>query len=254
MNERRSSLKERLSGKRAYEELPISKPADYYQIYEATFGPWRTGDVRLLEMGVAEGDSVRVWLDWFPNGQIAGLDLNEPPQLGDLGDRLHLYRGSQDDTALLDRIAREVAPEGFDIIIDDASHIGWLSAASFWHLFPNHLKSGGIYVIEDWMTGYWPGWRTDGRRFRGKMPPSADSVASLAARPIRQLHTRRRRVNRLRYRLGVNWPLSNIRSHQGGMVGVVKQIVDAIAVDSIRFGNPDAVVGDTSVAWLEIRS
>jgi hypothetical protein len=36
------------------------------------------------------------------------------------------------------------------------------------------------------------------------------------------------------------------------MVGAVKQIVDAVAAVDIRRGNPDAVVGSTSVASLEI--
>jgi hypothetical protein len=50
-------------------------------------------------------------------------------------------------------IADNVAPEGFDIIIDDASHIGELTKTAFWHLFDNHLKPNGLYAIEDWGTG-----------------------------------------------------------------------------------------------------
>jgi spermidine synthase len=52
-------------------------------------------------------------------------------------------------------VARKTAPEGFDIIIDDASHFGDLTKIAFWHLFDNHLKPSGLYVIEDWGTGYW---------------------------------------------------------------------------------------------------
>src|SRR5438309_8699047 len=52
----------------------------------------------------------------------------------------------------------ETAPEGFDVIIDDCSHIGELTRISFWHLFEHHLKPGGLYVIEDWSTGYWDSW------------------------------------------------------------------------------------------------
>jgi hypothetical protein len=194
------------NGDEGGEEIdPNTKPVSYYRIYEAAFAPWRTQDVRLLEIGVANGNSVSVWLDWFLNGQIVGLDL-DPPDLDDLGDRLHLYRGSQDDTALLDRIAEEVAPDGFDIIIDDASRVGWLTAASFWHLFPNHLKSGGMYVIEDWGTGYWPNWRPDGRKFRSRIPPSADSFASLAARPFHQPDRRARWSNRVHHRLASTGP------------------------------------------------
>ena len=50
-------------------------------------------------------------------------------------------------------VARKTAPEGFDIIIDDASHFGDLTKIAFWHLLYNHLKPSGLYVIEDWGTG-----------------------------------------------------------------------------------------------------
>jgi len=62
-------------------------------------------------------------------------------------------------------VARKTAPEGFDIIIDDASHFGDLTKIAFWHLFDNHLKPSGLYVIEDWGTGYWSDW-TDGKTYR----------------------------------------------------------------------------------------
>ena len=64
-------------------------------------------------------------------------------------------------------VARKTAPEGFDIIIDDASHFGDLTKIAFWHLFDNHLKPSGLYVIEDWGTGYWSDW-TDGKTYRAR--------------------------------------------------------------------------------------
>jgi glycosyltransferase involved in cell wall biosynthesis len=67
----------------------------------------------------------------------------------------------------LDRIRTECARDGFDIIIDDASHIGELTRKSFWHLFENHLKPGGLFVIEDWGTGYWDSW-VDGKHYNNK--------------------------------------------------------------------------------------
>jgi hypothetical protein len=44
----------------------------------------------------------------------------------------------------------------FDVIVDDASHSYGLSLASFNGLFP-HVRSGGVYVIEDWGWAHWPG-------------------------------------------------------------------------------------------------
>jgi hypothetical protein len=49
-------------------------------------------------------------------------------------ERIRFYQGSQDDEALLDPLAKECAPDGFDIVIDDASHIGKLARVSFCNL------------------------------------------------------------------------------------------------------------------------
>ena len=220
-------------------DVPLAKPSSYYDVYESAFAAWRNDRVRLLELGVAEGASVLRWLDWFPRGEVAGLDL-DPPAIE--AERLRLFRGSQADTELLDRIARDCAPEGFDIIIDDASHIGWLTAASFWHLFPKHVKPGGLYAIEDWGTGYFPRYRHDGRKFAGALPPKR----------ITPRATRLKWTARLQHRLGVSLPLPAPPSHQAGMVGVLKQIIDAIAIPDIVRGDPNAAVIAPCIASVEI--
>jgi SAM-dependent methyltransferase len=115
-----------------------------------------------------------LWRDYFPHGTIAGLDVE--PQGGERAeDRLRMYQGRQEDTALLSRIAAEVAPDGFDIVIDDASHIAAPTRTSFWHLFNHHLKPGGLFAIEDWGTGYWERW-PDGRTWRPDEPHHAGMV------------------------------------------------------------------------------
>ena len=54
--------------------------------------------------------------------------------------------GRQEDFDVLDRATADNGP--FDLIVDDASHIGRLTKASFQHLF-SHLKPGGLYIFED---------------------------------------------------------------------------------------------------------
>jgi hypothetical protein len=141
------------------------KSEAYLHEYELLLAPLRERDVRLLELGVLRGGSLALWRDFFPRGRIAGLD-REPGSVDDPSGRIATYRGEQDDLALLDRIAAEVAPDGFDVVIDDASHVAAPTRTSFWHLFEHHLKSGGIYVVEDWGTGYFPAY-PDGRAYDG---------------------------------------------------------------------------------------
>lgn len=129
--------------------------------YQNAFGHLAGEKISLLEIGVFEGESLKMWRDYFTRGTIVGLDMNKI-HIDDDSGRVRIYQGLQQDVGLLDRIRQAEAVEGFDIVIDDGSHMGDPTRASFWHLFQNHLKSGGIYVIEDWGTGYWEKW-SDGQ-------------------------------------------------------------------------------------------
>jgi hypothetical protein len=145
-------------------ELTDKAESGYLEKYERHLGALQQSDVKLLELGIRAGGSLLMWEKFFPRGTICGIDRDSIPT--DItSERIVMRRGDQSDTAFLTQVSRDVAPEGFDIIIDDASHIGALSKISFNHLFNNHLKSGGLYVIEDWGTGYWDSF-ADGRRFK----------------------------------------------------------------------------------------
>lgn len=176
----------------------------YLKKYERHLHTLQDHKIKLLELGIREGGSLLMWERYFPNGIICGIDRDSLPS-DIVSDRIIMRKGDQADRAFLSAVAGEVAPEGFDIIIDDASHQGALSKVSFEHLFNKHLKPEGLYVVEDWGTGYWSSF-PDGRAYR----KSADfSFGSLV--------TRKRRF----------------KNHDYGMVGFVKQIVDLVAWDDI---------------------
>ena len=115
-----------------------------------------------------------LWREHFPNGKIVGID-HVTVTLEDAEHRIQVYTGRQENTEFLSRVAHDSAPAGFDIIIDDASHVGALARRPFWHMFDRHLKPGGSYVIEDWGTGYWSDWE-DGRLLRQGEPHQAGMV------------------------------------------------------------------------------
>ena len=171
----------------------------YIDNYSEYFSPLKEKDISLLELGIHKGGSLLLWRDYFSRADISGLDMNTV-EIDDPTGRIHIYTGQQHDTALLDRIAEERAPHGFDIIIDDCSHVGELTRISFWHLFDNHLKNGGIYAIEDWGTGYWDQW-IDGKQYTPpQVPPDELTVERLTNQ--------------------------RFPSHDYGMVGFVKELID----------------------------
>jgi len=180
----------------------------YLERYDPIFEPWLEKKIVLLELGVEKGGSLLLWRDYFPLATIVGIDIQLPKGFQPT-ERIHVFEGSQADPQFLSRVANDIAPEGFDIIIDDASHIGELTKIAFWHLFDNHLKPGGMYVIEDWGTGYWDDW-PDGR--------------SLDLRTYFQSGFRRSPFwLKIARKLRLKIPL---RCHSYGMVGLAKQLVD----------------------------
>ena len=98
----------------------------------------------LLEIGVLKGGSLRIWKTVFPDARIAGIDSNEASKLDN--DDLEILIGDQKDPVFLEWLLSHVGIP--DIIIDDGGHCRSQQIFSFEHLFP-HMKSGGVYVIED---------------------------------------------------------------------------------------------------------
>lgn len=141
------------------------KSQDYLDKYDSFFQPLGDKQIVLLEIGVDKGGSLLLWRDYFQKGKIVGIDINDIV-IDDATGRITVFQGAQQDVKFLQTVAENTAPDGFDIIIDDASHIGELTNTTFWYLFENHLKPGGLYIIEDWGTGYWGSW-PDGEEYKG---------------------------------------------------------------------------------------
>lgn len=126
----------------------------YTKYYHDYFDSLKLNKLNILELGVREGWSLKLWHEYFINSKIYGIDNNSeklcPEQFDEK--RIIFKIGLQDDEKFLLSLNNN-----FDIIIDDCSHISNLSIKSFNILFPI-LKSGGIYVIEDLHVCDQPGY------------------------------------------------------------------------------------------------
>lgn len=207
-----------------------SLSAGFIENYSNYFERFRLLPIRILEIGVLHGGSLLMWREYFPNAEIIGLDLESCP-FEYLPERIRYYQGSQDDEQFISRMALETAPNGFDIIIDDAAHIGNLSRCSFNILFNKFLKPRGIYVIEDWGTGYFKNF-PDGRLFE-----PLSSKTKIQSQQNNHVFD------------------ADFSVHNFGMVGFVKELVDQVGwadVSDRTRGNPNLEQIDTKIKKLTI--
>jgi hypothetical protein len=165
----------------------IDKWLWYFEAYERHFAPLRGRPIRLLEIGVFKGGSLELWRQYFgPDAVIFGVDID--PECAARVDAPNQVRiGSQADGAFLARVVSEMG--GVDVVIDDGSHVAAHQRASFAALFPL-LEEGGLYVIEDMHTSYWPGFHHGGNDRPGT---AVEFAKQLIDDLHRSWHWRRRR-------------------------------------------------------------
>ena len=127
----------------------------FMPIYEKMFAPLKNEQINLLEIGVHEGASLKTWAEWFTDAYIRGVD-KEPKKIDGPFDIVQAD-ASKD-------FPDGIGYAGWDIIIDDGSHIQTEVMASFTGLW-DYLKPGGWYVVEDLFAAYDPAWNPDGHPF-----------------------------------------------------------------------------------------
>jgi len=133
-----------------YSTDKCSNGHSYTQYYEMLFGGLRNSPLKLLEIGVKRGCSLRMWKEYFPNAQVFGVDIT--PRCKSLEeDRIKIFIGGQDDPSLWKSVESQVGM--VDILIDDGSHMSAHQIASLDMAF-RLVKPGGFYVIEDLQCSY----------------------------------------------------------------------------------------------------
>ena len=210
----------------AYEgsKQSTAKPRHYLELYEKYFGNLTDKELSILELGIFEGHSLEYFSRLFPNSRVFGVDINKRKRTFS-NDRVTMYQGAQQDPALYQRIMAENGITQFDVIIDDCSHIGSLTLDSFNILYP-FLTPGGLYIIEDWGTGYWEKW-PDGRKF--EIQNHLQRTGMVAG----EHYTR-------------------FKNHNYGMPGIIKQLVDEVAMRDIACVHGLHIEASPKIEYLHI--
>mgnify|MGYP001413345755 CR=1 FL=1 len=130
----------------------IQKWDHYFDIYDRHFQKYKDKDIVLLEIGVSNGGSLKMWEDYFGiNTKIFGVDID--PRCKEFeSENIKIFIGSQSDKYFLKDVKNKIPK--VDIIIDDGGHFMNQQIIAFEELF-DHLKEDGIYLCEDTHTSYW---------------------------------------------------------------------------------------------------
>jgi len=135
----------------------------YHKVYHSYLNSLKSKKLNILEIGVADGSSLKAWSEFFRYSKIIGIDIKDInlKKRKLLKKNIFFHRGSQSDKSFLIELKNKY--NKFDIIIDDGSHISKHIISSFNFLYP-YLNEDGFYIIEDLQTSYIP--RYGGSRLR----------------------------------------------------------------------------------------
>lgn len=130
-------------------KYPTSKNiSGFIELYESFFKDYKDKNINILEIGVDNGDSLRVWREYFTKAKICGIDIIKKdfkiPNV-------EILCGNQTDPIFLNSVVNKY--KNFDIIIDDGSHISKDIIFTFNYLF-KFLNNEGLYIVEDLQTSY----------------------------------------------------------------------------------------------------
>lgn len=95
----------------------------------------------ILEIGVKDGASLRMWKEFYPHAEVIGIDVNKPLKI----DGCTVIQA--DGTLPIQKLKNK----RFDLIIDDGSHLVSHQITSFL-LYKNSFNVA--YIVEDLHTSF----------------------------------------------------------------------------------------------------
>lgn len=132
--------------------------------YDKEFSVYKDREINLLEIGVWNGESMKLWSDYFTSAKmLVGVDTFERVPIDKVMKQLNGYNTGLhklDSVNCSDTELQEFKDlyhndwlDGFDIIIDDGLHTTDAQIKTF-NNFSSLMKEGGLYIIEDIPGGH----------------------------------------------------------------------------------------------------
>jgi len=153
----------------------------YTNIYEGFLIPWKYDPIRIMEIGVAQGGSLKLWYEYFPQASIFGIDIEDATRFENSRTKTCIADQSKRDQ--LERCVRQFGG-AFDLLIDDGGHTMDQQQISLGYLF-RYVRSDGFYFLEDIHTSIpeaYPGF--------GVSPDERNTTLTMLSKYIRSTPAR----------------------------------------------------------------
>jgi hypothetical protein len=123
----------------------------YTEVYSRYLDGYRGTSLKLLEIGVACGSSLKTWSAYLGSrAEIVGVDIRKECET--------LCRGVPNIRILIADAVTYSSNEIFDVIVDDGSHVSKDIVLSWRNLWPQ-VRAGGLYFVEDMRCTHDEGYR-----------------------------------------------------------------------------------------------
>lgn len=114
----------------------------YLDTYDRLFAPFQCEPIKFVEVGVADGGSLKLWDDYFLGAEIFGIDIKAPDKFQYYySSRVHFLEVDIKNLIIKDSV-------NIDIAIDDGSHFV-KDQLTFFNLLWPVMNKGGLLIIED---------------------------------------------------------------------------------------------------------
>ena len=109
----------------------------------------------VIEIGIWNGGSLRMWSEYFSSAQLIGADI-DLSRIDAPIPRCNLRYLDQSVPAQLRTAFEDVEFASVDVLIEDGMHTARCQQTCFGVMF-DYVKPGGLYIIEDLQTSLvWP--------------------------------------------------------------------------------------------------
>ena len=128
---------------------------NYTELYERLLFERKDDPIKIFEIGIAGGGSLKMWHAYFPKARIFAVDILPKSEFDT--ERVKTLIADQANRDQL-QAALDVSGDDIDVLIDDGGHTMEQQQVSLGFLFKS-VKPGGYYVIEDVHTSLPALWK-----------------------------------------------------------------------------------------------